>query len=345
MTWLPVAPVPLLGLLAAIAGVLVWWPPGRAEATDPVGVRLRRSGMVALLFVAALRPGVPGGEIRVDATDLDVYFVVDTTVSVVAEDYAGGRPRLDGVRADITAVAAQLPGAHYSLITFDHESVTRMPLTADGAALVSAAATLQPETSNRSQGSSVTVARAALVSALERGRGAHPERARVVFYLGDGEQTAPGRPQPFDLDPTLVNGGAVLGYGSKHGGEMKATGTRTGGYLTDPSTGQPARSVIDEQELTAIAAQLGVPYLHRTSDDGGSAIVDAVRLKELGALHGSGDSPGPGGRTELYWGLLLAVALLAAWELGAALVVVASRPRRSALGSARPADAQPTGVT
>ncbi|MDQ6715689.1 MAG: VWA domain-containing protein [Actinomycetota bacterium] len=332
MTWLPMAPGPVLALLTVVAGLLIWWPPGREERADDLTTRLRRSGMVALLLVAALRPGVPGGDIKVNAADLDVYFVVDTTVSSVAEDYAGGKPRIDGMRTDIKALASQLPGAHFSLLTFDHESVTRLPLTADGAALASAADTFLPETSTWSQGSSVTVAGAALTRALERGRDSHPDRARIVFYLGDGEQTAAAQPDPFDIDPTLINGGAVLGYGSDQGGQMKETGTRNRGYVLDPTTGRPARSVIDEAELTAIADQLGVPYLHRTADDGAAAVVDAVHLKELGSLRESGDSRGVGGRTELYWAALLLLAALAAWEVGAALVVATARhaaPRSS----------------
>ncbi len=324
VSWLPIAAWPLLLLVAGVAALLIWWPAGRQERSDPTSTRVRRSGMVALLLVATLRPGIPGGDVKVNSSDLDVYFVVDTTSSIAAEDYAGGRPRLDGMRADIKAIARQLPGAQYSVITFDHETVTRLPLTSDGAALATAADTVLPETSTWSQGSSVTVARSALVRALDRGRASHPERARLVFYLGDGEQTVSRSPEPFDVEPSLVNGGAVLGYGTAAGGQMKETGTRKDAYILDPATGQPARSVLDEAQLSAIAEQLGVPYLHRTADDGGAAVVDAVRLKELGTLSGSDDARVLGGRAELYWLLLIAVAVLAGWEAAVALAVVTS---------------------
>lgn len=338
MTWLPLAPWPVLGLLVAAAGLLIWWPAGRQERTDTMVARLRRSGMVALLLVAALRPGIAGGDLKVNATDVDVYFVADTTSSSMAEDYGGARPRLDGMRADLKAVAAQLPGARYSLLTFDHETVTRLPLTADGAALASAADTILPETSAWSQGSSVTVARGMLEQALDRGRQAHPERARVVFYLGDGEQTASAQPEPFEIDPELINGGAVLGYGTTTGGQMKETGTRRDGYITDPSTGQPARSVIDEKQLRAIGDQLKLPYLHRTVDDQGAGIVDEVSLKELGSLSTSDASRSVGGRTELYWPFLLALVLLMAWELGVSLAAAAALRDKApaSAGSAAP---------
>ena len=342
MSWLPLAPWPVLVLLAAVGGLLIWWPAGKQERSDTLVARLRRSAMVVLLLVAALRPGVPGGDLKVNATDLDVYFLVDTTSSSMAEDYAGGRPRLEGMRADIKGVAAQLPGARYSLVTFDQETVTRLPLTTDAAALASAADTIVPETSTWSRGSSVTLARSALADTLERGQKAHPERARVVFYLGDGEQTAPSAPEPFEVDPTLINGGAVLGYGTAQGGQMKETGTRRDAYITDPSTGRPARSVIDESQLEAIGEQLTVPYLHRTADDKGAGIVDEVRLKELNSLSTSDASRSVGGRTELYWLFLLALAALAAWELGASLASVTRlRDKKTADARAGPNKRRP----
>ena len=349
MTWLPLLAWPVLLLLAVAGGLLIWWPAGRQERADTPVTRLRRSVMIALLLVAALRPGVPGGDITVNASDLDVYFVVDTTSSSMAEDYAGTRPRLEGMRADIKGVAAQLPGARYTLLTFDHQTVTRLPLTADGAALVSAADTILPETSTWSQGSSVTVAGSLLEQALDRGRRTHPERTRVVLYLGDGEQTASSSPEPFQIDAQLVNGGAVLGYGTTAGGQMKETGTRRGGYIPDPSTGQPARSVIDEKQLQSISDQLRLPYLHRTVEDGGTGVVAAVRLKELSSLSTSDGSRSVEGRTELYWLFLLALAALAAWELGASLAAAtALRDREAASAPAaarkRTAPGKPRGL-
>ena len=52
----------------------------------------------------------------------DVLFVVDTTGSMAALDYDGDSPRLDGVRADIVELAAEFPGAHFSLIRFDSQA-------------------------------------------------------------------------------------------------------------------------------------------------------------------------------------------------------------------------------
>ncbi len=345
VTLLPVASWPLLLLLVAVGGLLVWWPPGSSEAPQPLGGRLRRSAAIVLLLVAALRPGLPGGTVTTTATDLDVFFLVDTTSSSAAEDYDGARTRLDGVRSDVAAIATGLAGARYSLLTFDHETVTRLPLTSDSQALATAMDVLQVETSTYSQGSSITVAAPDLDAALQRDQQAHPDRARLVFYLGDGEQTASATPAPFAMGGDLVSGGAVLGYGTRTGGPMKESGTRRDAYITDPATGQPARSVIDEKALQGIAQQLGVPYLHRTSPQD-APVLDSVRLGQVAATPSVPSVGGTtAGRVELYWVALLALALVAAWELAATLAAVRLRdarpPTRTTTRTPAPTGGQP----
>jgi Ca-activated chloride channel family protein len=345
LSFLPIAPWPVLFVLVGTALVLVWWPAGPRERSESPVARGRRTAIVLLLLVAALRPAVPGSDVRVDASAVDVYLVVDTTSSVMARDYGtDAKPRLEGVRSDIKALTNQLSGARFSLMTFDIDTTIRLPLTSDGAAVAAAADTLRPETSVWSRGSSVTIARDQLRTALERGRDTRPERARLVFYFGDGEQTAAQDPRPFDIESELVNGGAVLGYGTAAGGRMAITAAFETGDIIDPSTGRPAVSVIDEKELAAIADQLGIPYVHRTSPaDNGAGIVDAVQLKELAPLRATDTAEIVGGRSELGWVALLLVALLAAWEIGS-LVAAASRTRRPARApSGPPAPARSAG--
>lgn len=331
LSFLPIAPWPILLLLAAFAAALIWWPAGRRERTETDWARGRRSAVVLLLLLAATRPALPGTDVRVDASSVDVYFVVDTTTSSMARDYAGSEPRLAGMRTDLKGVAAQLPGARFTVLTFDLDTTTRLPLTSDATALDAAADTLRAETSRWSRGSSVTVARTDLAAALQRGQATHPDRARLVFYLGDGEQTAETEPQPFEFPGGLVNGGAVLGYGTTAGGPMATTGNLSEGDVVDPSTGRPAISTIDEKQLAQIADQLGVPYLHRQSDDGGQAIVDAVHLTQLGSVSGA-EQIELGGRTELYWVLLLTVALVGAVELALVLTSLTALKGRTRRG-------------
>jgi Ca-activated chloride channel family protein len=315
MTFQPIWPwwvmLPVLGAVVIVTA----WTAVRAGARNGLRSSLLPAGLVALLLLAALRPGVGGGSVRTAAADLNVFFVVDTTSSIAAEDYGNGSPRLDGVRKDIMAIAGELAGARFSLITFDSQAVVRMPLTTDASALETLTAVLEPQVTVYSTGSSVTVARTVLNERLKAARDSHPERARIVYYLGDGEQTSGKATEPMRLDAALVNGGAVLGYGTAQGGRMKekanyssAAGTD---YIQDRSGGNAGDAVsrIDETALQEIAAQLGVPYVHRASGD---AVDPMMQTARPGALKETSKSLE--GRVELYWAPALAAFVLALWE-------------------------------
>jgi Ca-activated chloride channel homolog len=334
VTFQPMGPMVLLLVLLAVGLAAVWWNPRQPGVPgESSSSHWRLTAAAGLLFVAALRPGLPGPGELARAANLSVFFVVDTSTSIAAEDYGSGRPRLDGVRADILALSAELPGARYSILTFDGDTRVRLPLTTDTTALEAAVETLAPQPTEVSRGSSVTQARERLESLLTRSAASHPERGRIVFYLGDGEQTAAQPPEPFSLASDLVQGGAVLGYGTTQGGPMARTMSRYGaspGHVKDPRTGEDAISVIDEATLRQIAEQLGVGYSHRAAGDPVSPIVDGIDLDRFGP-DAADQRATLQGRQELYWPLLLSVAILGAWELGEAVTAVrAARTRREA---------------
>lgn len=261
---------------------------------------VRRVVMALSLVTALLRPALPGGTAQAAAADLNVFFVVDTTTSMVAEDYSNSAPRLDGARRDIMAIAAELPGARYSLITFDAKAFVRMPLTTDTTALETLTSVLEPQVTAYAKGSSITAARQVLADRLEAARKNNPERPRLVYYLGDGEQTSGKEPEPLSLDSGLVAGGAVLGYGTAAGGRMKEnTGNPeeagTAPYVADGSGGD-AVSRLDEPRLQEVASQLGIPYLHRQAGDPAGPM---MRAAGTGNLQRNDDTVN--GRTELYW--------------------------------------------
>ncbi|HET7799524.1 MAG TPA: VWA domain-containing protein [Humibacillus xanthopallidus] len=331
MTFLPVGPWPVLLVLVVAALVAVWWNPASSSVPgESRATHWRLTLMVVLLGIASLRPAVPGDEVNASAANLNVYFVVDTTSSIIAEDYGNERPRIAGVRADIAAITEALPGARYSVITFDQATRVRLPLTTDSNALEAALETLLPEASEYSRGSSITAADERLGRMLQQSEERTPDRGRLVFYLGDGEQTASEPPAPFTIDKRLVGGGAVLGYGTTQGGRMKATRARfdtTTSYIIDPATGEDARSVIDEGNLRDIGEQLGLPYVHRDSGDPIDPVVAGIDLDRFGTSD-EVEQQRVRSRQELYWPLLIGVAGLAVWELGASLAALAQARRR-----------------
>ena len=350
MTLQPVLPWWLLLPVAVAALAFLGWRlyRGAATAARAAGYRgarvsirpwLRRTVLVLLLLGAALRPGLAGGTAQAATADLNVFFVVDTTTSMVAEDYGNAEPRMAGVRRDIAAVAEELPGARFSVITFDTKAHVRMPLTTDTLALETITSVLEPQVTAYAKGSSITAARKVLAERLTAARQSHPERPRLVYYFGDGEHTSAKEPETMDLENGLVAGGAVLGYGTAGGGRMREnTGQDYGGgsaagegapYVQDSSGGAgggalpgDALSRIDEGRLRQVAGQLGVPYVHRSAGDPVAPMMQDARpaVPEFrGQLdHAAGDGSLPA-RTELYWVLAAGAFALG---LGEARVII-----------------------
>ncbi|MFE4195207.1 VWA domain-containing protein [Paenarthrobacter sp. NPDC056912] len=315
LTFAPILPWPILAATCLAVAAFTVMSIARAGRTGqsrlqrPVRAPALRGAAVVLLVLAALRPGWSAGQAQTAAADMDVFFVVDTSTSMAAEDYGDARPRLAGVTKDVMTIAEELAGAKFSIITFDSKATVRMPLTQDATALRTAMATLQAQNARYAQGSSVTGARQLLKERLAVAKDQHPGRPALVFYAGDGENTS--AEPPASLDNANIAGGAVLGYGTDQGGRMKDASTTDARYVQDESTGeaQDAVSRIDEQQLRSIAGQLNIPYTHRTGSEPASAMLAKA---QPGALTSSAtDAPG---RQELYWLLALAAFLLAVQE-------------------------------
>lgn len=295
-----VAPFLVILLVLPVLGAAVWMlvrsvrPAGVVEPVEASGARrvpstssgtsggagpvmwILRILLVLACGVLLLRPGIPGGHVRTLASATDVVIAIDTTASMVAEDWnsakgstavSADRTRIAGVREDVRRIAEAYPGARFALITFDANAVLRLPLTTDTGALISAVDVLQPEVTRQSKGSSIGIANQLLAQTLQNAQKASPDRARMVFYLGDGEQTVSTAPESFGGSKKLVSGGEVLGYGTAQGAPMReTTGVLggEGGYIQ--YQGSDALSRIDEKNLRQIADELGVGYEHRTAE-------------------------------------------------------------------------------
>ncbi len=325
MSFQPVLPwLLVVVIVAAFAGLAVW----RLVRERGAATRMRWATRVVLVLacgVLLLRPGVPGGTVETLTSDVDVVLLVDTTASIVAEDWDGGQPRLDGVRDDVERIIAAYPGARFALITFDAEASLRVPLTTDTTALATSLAVLRPEPTAHSRGSSVGIAAQRLEETLSAAASVTPDRARMVFYFGDGEQTASTDPESFARSASEVSGGAVFGYGTDAGAPMRQTAVGAdspGDYIE--YQGERALSRIDEQNLERIAQQLGVKYQHRSAE-----VAIAVPPAPTTATTAGGSTESV---LELTWVVALVIAALLAIELasGAALLVRTGRVPRGA---------------
>lgn len=311
MTFDPVLPVAVLVTVCGYAIVLAWWRVRRGGALADV----IRSTLVVALFVAmATDPATGGGEAAARVSNADVLFVVDTTGSIVAEDYGDmERPRLEGVKADLNELASSFSGARFSMITFDSQATVDLPWTSDRGAVDSAIELLRQEQTVYSAGSRLDVPIDRMAGQLTRSQQRGDDRVRFVFYLSDGEQTESNSFVSFAGLSGLIDGGAVFGYGTEAGGTMRQNyGVDSGidDYIYDYDTFDPAISHYEESNLVMIADQLDVAFLHRTGPGGLRSLVDTLR--ELTATEQTGDRRQ--GARHWYWMVALVAFAFATWQ-------------------------------
>ena len=182
----PLLPLPVIGVMAGIAAAFVV---ARARRGAPIWALARGAAMVVLATVIAVDPALTGGSSEARRAAADVLFVVDTTSSMAALDYGVDAPRLDGVRADIVELAAEFPGAHFSLIRFDSQARLELPWTTDLGALETAVSVLRQERAMYSRGSRLDLPLQVIDEQLPRPSAATGDDGSysVVFYFSDGE--------------------------------------------------------------------------------------------------------------------------------------------------------------
>ncbi|WP_301124061.1 MULTISPECIES: vWA domain-containing protein [Mycolicibacterium] len=347
MNFAPVLPVYLLAVIAvAVVAVrvvslyrlLTRAAPGRYR---PVVLRwLGLTFATLLLVLAAFRPGIPdaGGHKASAAgavtSDLNIFFVVDRSVTTRIEDFGVREPRMQGIRTDIAALMEKYPSARFSMVSFSTKPKVSWPLSQefDGLdAYVKGLSAYGLTPANAVYYINPTVANDALKQRLEAAKTAYPESKNVVFYLGDGYRGQEVPKGTFNVPEDLISGGAVLGYGTPEGGPIPAAyeaGQKA--YLGDPNGAPGAwlNAAINETELNEIAKSLGVKYFHRAAGEDITPVLPPVRS---GGLNDAGEGAKLDplvGRSEWYWAFALISAVLLLIE-GALMVREYRRSRLS----------------
>lgn len=300
--------IPLFTAMLALAVVLLVRRPRQRTAW------LRRSLMVLLLLAVALRPVTPLDDEPTERMNANVFFVVDRTGSMNAEDYAGAQPRLEGVKADMRRIMGMTEGSRYAILSFDSTATQQLPLTTDAGAAEAWIDTLETEPTAYSKGSNVDRPLETLGTEITETREEDPDSSILVYVLSDGENTDGEESTSFAPLASQIDGGAVLGYGTAEGGPMQVQGGEDDGeYITD-ADGTQGISTIDQARLETIAEQLGLPYLHRTDPE------EPIE----GTMEGITLSPVPiesarevDSFRDWYWIAAVPLAGLMIWELGA----------------------------
>lgn len=288
---------------------------------------LRRLAMVLLLGVVAARPATPIAGEQTQRMNANVFFVVDRTGSMNAEDYDGDKPRLDGVKSDMRQVMDMTKGSRYSIIGFDSTAASQLPLTTDAGAAEAWIDTLSTESTAYSRGSNVDRPLNILVRSIAEAKEEDPDSSVLVYFLSDGENTDGKDSGSFAPAAQNIDGGAVLGCGTAQGGRMKTVGgSEDGTYIR--SGGSDALSKIDEEQLRTIAEQLGIPYLHRTApDESLESSMEGITLRAVPAVR-TGQAPT---FQDWYWVAAIPLAVLMIWELGELTYRLPRRTDRSEL--------------
>ncbi len=279
-----------------------------SPATSAVLVLARRVGIVTALVLILSQPGFGTRAVPAQVSDLEVLVVVDRTRSMAALDYQGG-PRIYGAQRDLADLSEALPGARFALLTFGAEVELELPFTSDATTFRTALDTLRLEGPFDGSGSRADRPLEAMREILERADEQHPDRRRLVVFVGDGENTTGGDQESFDELEDLVDGGVVLGYGTEEGARMPEADDLSDddGYIYDQHTREDAISRIDGDNLRQIAGDLDIDYAHRTEAGGMAAIADAFE-----ASYALDEGPGAPAKHDLTWvfGLLLLALVL-----------------------------------
>ena len=221
--------------------------------------------IIVLLFVINLRFMEPSSNVVFIDNEIDILFVIDSTLSMVAEDYNGKTPRLSAVKADCEYIINKIPGAKYSVISFDNTAKIVIPYTRDTEITLDGINSINVLSELYARGSSLNAPKEVMKNNLEN---TEKGRKQIVFFMSDGEITSEEKLESYSEIKKYIDDGAVLGYGTTSGGRMRVKSSyydnTLGNYLQDRSEWpyKEAISVIDETNLKQIASDLGIDYIN-----------------------------------------------------------------------------------
>lgn len=280
---------------------------------------IRQIIIVALVFMINLRISIPTGEVIVYGSEIDILFVVDNSISMLAEDYEGKDGtirRIDAVKDDVEKIVNDFDGARYALITVTDTAQYQIPYTYQGDTVVRAVDALQGPTIMNASGTNFNESIKVILDVVENKdkyyESSEEERVQIIFFFSDGEQLSDEKLKSFDKLCEYIDGGYVFGYGTKDGGDIYVkydyySSPELFTYYDNNWNEQVVRPAIDEKSLEKIAEDMGLEYAHMTKPkqikDITAEIIEKVGSGEISREDHKGD-----GYTEIYWMFALALA-------------------------------------
>lgn len=222
--------------------------------------------IVIILFLINLRIMIQTDTANIEEKNVEVLFAIDNTISMIAEDYNGANPRLEGVKEDCKFIIDNLIGAKFSIITFNNSAKILIPFTLDSNLAKDSIDIIEPIEELYARGTSLNTPIETIEDILKRASEKNKDTKRLLFFISDGEITDESKLKSFSNIKKYINDGAVLGYGTKKGGNMLSINRYIDNreYIMDYSDldYKKAVSKIDENNLNSIAKDLGISYIH-----------------------------------------------------------------------------------
>lgn len=304
----PIIPIPVMAVICVILIVF------KRRGVMPY---IRQILIVALLFIINLRPMYPSDNILVQKQkmDLNVIIVIDDTLSMLGNDQEGYDTRLDRAKADVNYILENLPGAKFSIISFNNHSHILTPFTDSLDYIRNAVDSIYPLSPSFASGTNITVCVDSIEEVIEQSLNHNEETKIVIFFLSDGENTDTSRRNVDFTDiGENISGGAVMGYGTERGAHMLYYNElRDTTYMVmDNSVGGNMEAItrLDEDNMRDVASQMGVPYINMNS---GNPLEEVITQLREGNLTDPEDEVKQG-YVDAYYIFMIPLALLTAYE-------------------------------
>jgi len=242
---------------------------------------IRQIIMIILLFMINLRMMIPTDvEVSTKRIDANVFFVIDNTISMAANDCADGTTRMDALKADCNNITGSLSGARFSLITFANISKLVFPLTESTSFVNSCIKGIGVTDELYAKGSSMNICKDMLVELVKAANEKNTGKV-IVFFISDGEITNGDTLDSFKETAKYIDGGAVLGYGTSKGGNMYIKDYFSDDLVVIEDKSEypykKAVSKIDEENLKAIAKDMGIEYINMTTENKLDTVIDNIK--------------------------------------------------------------------